>query len=520
MTPELKHAPSLEIAYVVFMDLVGYSRLPMEEQTRLMEELQELVRGTYEYQRAAGAGNLLSLPTGDGVALVFFGDPLTSVRCAVEVGRALRHRPELQLRIGIHSGPVRRVEDIRANRNVIGGGINIAQRVMDCGDAGHILVSRTVAEVLTQLSEWSGALHELGECEVKHGERVHLFNLSADDYGNHELPVKLAILRRQRAAYRAGYIRAASVFGIVILAFACLVLIAGSLWQRSEAQQRSIVRFIREFSSDPSGRVYVGPAGVETVHRLFDGWPDSQEATRVKQNCLHMLAALQYGQGNLHEALVTCNELLQASKRLHGDPHGASNQQSLAAYYLTRGQILEELKRPSEALADYRKSQSIAEPARKLGSEQAATVLWYSSLHQAELLRRLGDLDNALESCDTGVKLIREMETRPAGLEVARFHKIRGDVLRDRGEQRREMEMASEARKCWRAALSSYQEAKRTFENWAGSFGIKQDQGFYLAITSAIADCYLKVRGRPASHGGGESSTDSSRSGVGAVRTP
>ncbi|MGO9439376.1 MAG: protein kinase domain-containing protein [Terriglobales bacterium] len=182
---------TLEIAHVLFMDIVGYSRLPMDQQEKALQRLQELVRSTGEFAHAQSSDELIVLPTGDGMALVFFGDAERPVRCALELSGALRREPGFQLRIGIHTGPVYRVSDINANRNVAGGGINTAQRVMDCGDAGHILVSKSVADTLEQVSTWSRALHELGEAEVKHGVRIQLFNLYTPELGNPEIPSKM-----------------------------------------------------------------------------------------------------------------------------------------------------------------------------------------------------------------------------------------------------------------------------------------------------------------------------------------
>jgi class 3 adenylate cyclase len=181
--------PQLEIAHVLYMDIVGYTLRPMEEQPKLVDELQALLRGTAEFRRAEAGGELICRPTGDGMALVFFRDPVAPVQCALQIARALRSRPHLQLRMGLHSGPVYRVEDINASANVSGGGINLAQRVMDCGDAGHILLSGVVRDLLGQVGAWP--LHDLGECEVKHGERLHLFSLYTDEVGNPALPEKL-----------------------------------------------------------------------------------------------------------------------------------------------------------------------------------------------------------------------------------------------------------------------------------------------------------------------------------------
>lgn len=191
---------TLEMAHVLFTDIVAYSQLPMDTQEQVLRQLQDLVRGTMEFARAQGMGQLISLPTGDGMALVFFGDAEAPARCAFELSRGLRLQSGIQLRMGIHTGPVYRVADINANRNVAGGGINMAQRVMDCGDAGHILVSSAVADVLGQVSTWRQALHDLGEAEVKHGVRVRIYNLYTDEVGNPGLPHKLAAARQAVAS--------------------------------------------------------------------------------------------------------------------------------------------------------------------------------------------------------------------------------------------------------------------------------------------------------------------------------
>lgn len=195
----------MEIAHVLFMDIVSYSMLPMDEQERILRDLQEMVRSNREFAAAQMEDRLIRLPTGDGMALVFFKDAEAPVRCALELARSLAdHHPTLKLRMGINSGPVYRVADINANRNVAGAGINIAQRVMDCGDAGHILLSKPVADVLGQVNRWRPALRDLGEVEVKHRLRVHIFNLCEQGAGNPEIPKKLQrATTRRRSAYAA-----------------------------------------------------------------------------------------------------------------------------------------------------------------------------------------------------------------------------------------------------------------------------------------------------------------------------
>jgi len=180
----------IEIAHVLFIDIVGYSKLLINEQHELLQELNQIVRATEAFRAAEAAGKLIRLPTGDGMALAFATSPEAPVQCALEISRALKSHPELRVRMGIHSGPVSGLSDVNDRSNIAGAGINMAQRVMDCGDAGHILLSRRVAEDLEQYRQWRPYLHDLGECEVKHGVRVSVVNLYTEELGNLELPEK------------------------------------------------------------------------------------------------------------------------------------------------------------------------------------------------------------------------------------------------------------------------------------------------------------------------------------------
>jgi TolB-like protein/class 3 adenylate cyclase len=202
MSAELRSDFELEIAHVLFMDVVGYSKLLVDEQRELLNELNQIVRGTEQFRNAEAAGKLIRLPTGDGMALAFFTNPESPVKCALEICAALKNHQRMQLRIGIHSGPVSAVTDVNERSNVAGAGINIAQRVMDCGDAGHILLSKRIAEDLAQYSQWRPMLHDLGECEVKHGVRLHVVNLHADGIGNAQLSDKIKKTREEEAAKR------------------------------------------------------------------------------------------------------------------------------------------------------------------------------------------------------------------------------------------------------------------------------------------------------------------------------
>jgi len=179
-----------EIGHVLFIDIVGYTKLLINEQTEQLEKLREIVRATEQFRSAQAEGKLLRLPTGDGGALVFRNSPEAPVACALEISQALKGHPDLRVRMGIHCGPVKEVMDLNEQANIAGAGINTAQRVMDCGDAGHILLSKRVAEDLEQYARWRPLLHELGTCEVKHGATLSLVNLYSDEIGNPGPPKK------------------------------------------------------------------------------------------------------------------------------------------------------------------------------------------------------------------------------------------------------------------------------------------------------------------------------------------
>src|SRR6201987_3808014 len=198
-----------EIGHVLFIDIVGYSKLFITEQSEQIQTLRAIVRGTEQFKKAEAEGKLLRLPTGDGGALVFRTTPEAPVLCAIEIGKELKKYPELQVRMGIHSGPVNEIADLNEQANIAGAGINIAQRVMDCADAGHILLSKHVAEDLEQYAHWKPLLHDLGPCEMKHGVSVDLFNLYSDEVGNPKLPSKLQTVRTHRAHVRWAAVAAA-----------------------------------------------------------------------------------------------------------------------------------------------------------------------------------------------------------------------------------------------------------------------------------------------------------------------
>jgi len=239
----------LEIAHVLFIDIVGYSKLLINDQGEVLQQLNQIVRNTSQFRKAEATGELIRLPTGDGMILVFLHSAEAPVQCAIEISEALRSNPKIQLRMGVHSGPVNQITDVNDKSNLAGAGINVAQRIMDCGDPGHILLSKRVADDLAHYRQWQSCLHDVGEFEVKHGVRIHVVNLYIDDLGNAALPEKFkrgtkqSIAaptrkgeRSQRGVWRAGVLIAA----IALIGF-------WFLWQRG-AQKRA------------------GPAGGNTVH--------------------------------------------------------------------------------------------------------------------------------------------------------------------------------------------------------------------------------------------------------------
>ena len=245
MADEQKTKLRLEIAHVLFIDIVGYSKLLIDEQSEALHELNQIVRNTEAAREAEAAGQLIILPTGDGMALVFTGSVEDPVECALQISHRLRAQPSLPVRMGIHSGPVHHVADVNQRENIAGAGINIAQRVMDCGDAGHILLSKRVADDLAQYRRWQPYLHELGDFEVKHGVVVSIVNLYADVVGNPDPPAKLKHGKRLRPpaaaserAKRSPILVALLIIGFMLFTIAVLgIIFAPAILKQMQPRQ-------------------------------------------------------------------------------------------------------------------------------------------------------------------------------------------------------------------------------------------------------------------------------------------
>ena len=268
MSAEIKKEIQLEIAHVLFIDIVGYSKLSVNDQHAAIEELNQVVRASEQFRRGEAAGRLIKIPTGDGIALVFYTSPEAPAQCAVEISRALKERPRLRIRMGIHSGPVSGVVDVNERANLAGAGINIAQRVMDCGDAGHILLSKHVAEDLEEYERWRPLLHDLGSCEVKHGVRVSVVNLYDDQFGNAKLPQRFETAQKRRVRLRW----AATVAALLALAVVVAGIVMFSRYRERStlaATEKSIaVLPFGNLSRDPDNAYFADGVQDEILTRL------------------------------------------------------------------------------------------------------------------------------------------------------------------------------------------------------------------------------------------------------------
>ena len=268
MATEIKKEIQLEIGHVLFMDIVGYSTRLINEQRALRDTLNEIARSTEQFREADTAGTLIKSPTGDGMALVFHRSPEQPVKCALEISRALKAHPNLPLRMGVHSGPVSGVVDVNDTTSVAGAGINMCQRVMDCGDAGHILVSKHVADDLEQYAHWKPYLHDLGECEVKHSVRVGVTNLYSDEIGNPQLPKKFQVLKKRRTHVRwAEMATALLVLGAVVAVFA-LVLYRPVRSMMAAPEKSIAVLPFENLSRDPDNAYFATGIQDEILTRL------------------------------------------------------------------------------------------------------------------------------------------------------------------------------------------------------------------------------------------------------------
>jgi TolB-like protein/Tfp pilus assembly protein PilF len=316
MSDESKPVLEFEIGHVLFIDIVGYSKLLIDDQHESLEKLNQIVRNTSTFASANAAGKLSRLPTGDGMVLVFASTPAAPAQCALEISRALRIHPELHVRMGIHSGPVSAIRDLNDHANVAGGGINMAQRVMDCGDAGHILVSKRLAEDLEQYRQWQAHLHDLGEVEVKHGVRVAIVNLYTDELGNPEVPAKFKTSAQQSAEREVAAPRLQRKIGLVAGAVGLLAVLGVGAWIFTHRIGPKSEHVPGESSSIPAKSIAVLPLenlSEEKENAFFaDGIQDDVLTSLTKISDLKVISRTSVMQYRGREAARNLREIAQA----------------------------------------------------------------------------------------------------------------------------------------------------------------------------------------------------------------
>ena len=268
MPIQIKNEIQLEIAHVLFIDIVGYSKLSISDQHATVEELTRIVRASEQFQRAEAASRLTRIPTGDGMVLVFYTNPEAPAQCAVEISGALKEHPRLQLRMGIHSGPVSGVVDVNERANLAGAGINMAKRVMDCGDTGHILLSKHVAEDLEEYEKWRPFLHDLGTCDAKHGVLVSVVNLYNGQFGNAKLPRKFETAQKRRARVRWAEVAVALLVLTAIIAAFVLLLRRPAPSALTVAEKSIAVLPFGNLSRDPDNAYFADGIQEEILTRL------------------------------------------------------------------------------------------------------------------------------------------------------------------------------------------------------------------------------------------------------------
>lgn len=424
MSAEIKKEIPLEIAHVLFMDIVGYSRLLIDDQHEVLQRLNQIVRSTDQFRSAEADGKLVRLPTGDGMALVFFSNPEAPVQCAMEISKAIKRDPKLQLRMGIHSGAVSGVNDVNDRSNVAGAGINLAQRVMDCGDSGHILLSKRAAEDLTQYSRWHPYLHDLGEREVKHGVVVSLVNLYTKELGNPKLPEGLKQRKQNQAARIRGIQPAISgtkrAIGIIVLflLFALMMLWLTQMQRRQAAviqkQGEQVTAIVGRYEKMEQALVRL--AQVETQSKPPGSKMSPEEQRAAAYSTLEKDLGL--------PAASLAKELPAFALELYHRADTTSLMRARAAYALNKFDEAEKLSLEGAARdrQAYETAQRVEEDQRKRAIE--------SYLLAGQSAQKRIQYTDAMEHFREAEKLT-DRERNPA--DWARVQHAIGDVLLDQG---------------------------------------------------------------------------------------
>jgi len=424
-----------EAAHILFVDIVSYSLLPMEEQNKTIDWLQNLVKALPDFQRAIGSKEMISLATGDGLALVFIRDLEAPARCAQQLSLQISSCPGLDLRMGIHTGPVYHRADINENRNISGSGINIAQRVMDCGDKGHILMSKSTAEMLAQLSTWRGMLHDLGEVKVKHGVKIHLVNFFSEQFGNPEVPSKLNQKTNADPLLWAGKLSGSMSpsrrivvmggVGAIVLGFGGWFWPDISLLWHPLPARRHVATMMWPKETDP-GRASIVRQSLVAVSRELA----RAEASDRDFLILESSSSWEYGADSPSEAagvlganLVLAAYLVPVSTGFRMalsvvDPTNPSNPLRRGEVRAPLSTLAERAAKAAAWLLGVRLASSSTTSGEDFSSVPAAYDLFVKAKQKANLLNNEG-LDNAIELYQSAVRQDTRFGAAYAGLAIA-----------------------------------------------------------------------------------------------------
>ena len=437
-----------EIGHVLFIDIVGYSKLLIEEQRERLHQLTDIVLATAQVAKATNE-QLVRLPTGDGMALVFRNSSEEPAQCALEIAEALKKHPEISVRMGIHSGPVSEVTDVSGRANVAGAGINLAQRVMDCGDAGHVLLSQRVAEDLAQYRQWTARLHDLGECEVKHGVRVQIVNLYTDDVGNSATPTRLRRATMARTAKR--WKLTAYVAGLVIF------LTAGALYHRS----------LRGAPLTDKDTVLLADFANSTGDPVFDATLRQGLAVQLEQSpFLSLVSDSQISQtlgmmGRLPDAKLTSDIARELCQRIGSKAFIAGSIASLGSEYVIGLRAV-----------NSRSSATIAEEQVQASAKEK--ILDALSRGATKLREKLGESLSTLQKFDTPLE-----QATTTSLEALQAYSLGMKTLVGRGDNA--------------AALSFFQRAIEIDPKFANAYTLLGEVYSNLAEMALAADAFQKA---------------------------
>src|SRR5207248_2133174 len=485
MAAETAKQMALEIGHVLFVDIVSYSQLSINEQHAAIAELTQTVRLTEQFRKAAGADRLIKIATGDGMALVFYTSPEAPVRCAMEISGALKQHPRLHIRMGIHSGPVSSVTDVTGQTNLAGAGLNLAQRVMECGDAGHILLSKHVAEDMSEFEQWRPLLHDLGTCEVKHGLRIAVVNLWSDDVGNRQAPQKFRALRKRRRVRWAE--AAAALLLSAAIAAAFVVVSRKSSTAISPVSNKSVaVLPFENLSKDDENAFFAGGvqdeilsdlakiADLKVISRtsVMQYKSDSERNLREIAKALGVSYVVEGSVQRAGERVRVSAQLIDARSDAH--LWAEHYDRDVADVFAIQTEI-------AQQIADQlRVNLSPAEKAA-IAERPTADLVAYALYTKAKEINIFGNWEGPEKSVDQKVELLEKAVQRDpnfalAYCELAKTHVVLGD---DEAEHRKHLELAKTAAETAVRVRPDLAEAHLALARYYFEAGVQTDTNNY-----------------------------------------